>query len=507
MSVKVVVIAGGGPAGLTAAFELTRDSENNTSVVLFEATDSLGGISRTVFHNGNRMDLGGHRFFTKNRRVAKLWESVMPVSEEESFCTEKMEKTDGNECAMIRRKRVSHILYLQHFFNYPMTLSWDTLKALGINRTIKVIKGYIIAKYHSLEEISLEDFFINRFGRPLYQMFFEDYTEKVWGLHPSKLSSDWGTQRIKRLSLRSVLSNMLLRKIGYNSKSTETSLIEQFIYPKYGPGQFWDTIAEKTCSCGGQIIRNSRVIKINIVSDVVTHITTENEEGGITVTPCDVFISSMPIIDLINCIEGIDVPIEIKRIAENLPFRDFITVGLLVGKLTISKDVGNGYKETLIPDTWIYIQDRRVKLGRLQIFNNWSPYLIKDSDKVWIGLEYFCNKDDKLWGMSDDDFIDMAIYELELLGIISKDDIYDSVRIKVEKAYPSYHGTYKEFGKVRKFLDSIKNLYCIGRNGQHRYNNMDHSMLTALEAVDIILSGYNDKTKLWNVNTENNYHE
>jgi protoporphyrinogen oxidase len=254
-------------------------------------------------------------------------------------------------------------------------------------------------------------------------------------------------------------------------------------------------------------LTETKVKHVNVKDGRVRSVTIQDAAGERDIE-CDRFFSSMPLSELIEAIRGVDIPDNVKRVAHELPYRDFITVGLLVDKLKIKNTTKIKTYGDRVPDTWIYIQDRGVKVGRLQVFNNWSPYMVRDyADSVWIGLEYFTDKGDELWLMSDSEFIDMAVVELERIGVVDRKDVRDAVRIKVEKAYPAYHGAYSEIGAVREFLDTIENLYCIGRNGQHRYNNMDHSMMTSMKAVDAILNGSTDKTQIWNVNTENDYHE
>lgn len=517
-SKPAVVIAGGGPAGLTAAYELATRSE--IKPIVFEATDMLGGISRTVNHHGNRIDIGGHRFFSKNQRVMERWTALMPMQDAPArdelllgvTPAAKVAKHNPeiDERVMLRRNRVSRIYYLRRFFDYPVSLSMRTLSAMGLGRTLKAGFGYIAANMHKLPEDSLENFYINRFGRPLYRMFFEDYTEKVWGVHPSKLGADWGSQRVKGLSILAIIKDMVVKKFASkrDSSKVETSLIEEFIYPKHGPGQLWEVVGSEAAGHGAAIEMETAVRKINVKGNRVVSVTVSDKQGIERTVPCDIFISSMPIKDLVAAIDGIDVPADVKRIAAELPYRDFITVGLLVDKLQIKNKTKLETYAQRIPDTWIYVQERDVRLGRIQIFNNWSPYMVADfENKVWIGLEYFCNEGDEMWNMDDVSFIAMAKRELASIGIIDEADVCDAVRIKIRKAYPAYFGSYYELDKVKNFLDKIENLFCVGRNGQHRYNNMDHSMLTAMEAADAILAGSYDKTSVWNVNTEKEYHE
>ncbi len=382
---------------------------------------------------------------------------------------------------------------------------------MGICRMLKSGFGYLWSCVHKLPETSLENFYINRFGRPLYEMFFEGYTEKVWGVHPSKLGADWGSQRVKGLSVLAVLNDMLKKSFGMKSNDgkVETSLIEQFIYPKYGPGQLWETVAGDVTSYGGKIVMESTVTKVHVDGNRVSSVTVQKPDGTTDERECDYFLSTMPIKDLVAAIDGIEIPTEVKRIASELPYRDFITVGLCVDKLKIKNETKIKTLQDRVPDTWIYIQERDVKIGRLQIFNNWSPYLVSDYENtMWIGLEYFCTEGDELWNMPEADFIKMAIHELEKIDIIEPGAVKDACHVKIKKAYPAYYGSYYELDKVRSFLDGIENLFCLGRNGQHRYNNMDHSMLTAMECVGVIKSGnLQDKQKIWEVNTETDYHE
>lgn len=522
---KTAVIAGAGPAGLTAAKELTRRS--GIHPIVFEVSDEIGGISKTVNHNGNRIDIGGHRFFSKSKRVMDWWTETMPLqtapaldeillgermtSDITAGASDRSADPEATDRVMLGRRRVSRIYYLRRFFDYPISLSWQTLSNMGLGRTFAAGMGYIASMIHKRPEKSLEDFYINRFGKKLYSMFFEDYTEKVWGLHPSRLGADWGSQRVKGLSIIAILKDMFSKKFGkHDSSKVETSLIEEFIYPKLGPGQLWETVAADMVKEGGELRMSSAVKAVNVSDGRVVSVTVRDEKSGEEKeVACDYFISSMPVKELIASLRGIDVPAEVAKAASELPYRDFMTVGLLVDKLKIKNETALRTYENRVPDTWIYVQERDVKLGRIQVFNNWSPYMVSDyKNKMWIGLEYFCFEGDDMWNMPDKEFIDLAVKELVHIGVIgSAADVEDSVRIRIKKAYPAYHGAYYQLDKIKKFLDTIDNLYCVGRNGQHRYNNMDHSMLTAMETVDHILSPAADKSAIWNVNTETDYHE
>jgi protoporphyrinogen oxidase len=521
MNNKKVIIIGAGPAGLTAGYEFSKHSVFN--ITILEEDAQVGGISKTINYHGNRMDIGGHRFFSKNDAVMQWWQNIMPLQSapgvddkllhiQKDYAPDGASDPEKTDCVMLIRQRFSRIFYLRKFFDYPISLKPATFINMGFIRTIKAGFGYVWANIRKRKETSLENFYINRFGKPLYKMFFENYTEKVWGVHPSRLGADWGSQRVKGLSVAGIIKDIItkpFRRKDISQKETETSLIENFIYPKFGPGQLWEIVAAdiKLQKADTEIFTCSKVVKINVENDEIRSVVVQHN-GVETIMECDYLLSSMPIKDLVMALNGIEVPEDVLYIAQALPYRDFITVGLLVDKLQITnktaiKTVGN-----IIPDTWIYIQDPDVKIGRLQVFNNWSPYMVSDFEhKIWLGLEYFCNEGDEMWNMSDKDFIDFAANELAYTGIIDKRDIIDGIRIKIKKAYPSYYGSYYELYKVTAFLDTIKNLYCIGRNGQHRYNNMDHSMLTAMEAVNNIIAGKTTKENIWSVNTEKEYHE
>ena len=410
---------------------------------------------------------------------------------------------------MLVRQRVSRIYYLKKFFDYPVSLKLETFKNMGFVRTMKAGFSYLKTIFVKKDETSLENFYINRFGKVLYGMFFEKYTEKLWGRHPSNISADWGAQRVKGVSISAVIKDMFNKVFGKkNKENTETSLIEQFWYPKYGPGELWEKLAQEFEGLGGQILKGYEVQKINRKDNRIISVECL-VNGKIEVLSGDIFISSMPLKDLVVSMDKDEqVPEEIDKIAKGLPYRDFMTVGLLLKKLdlenkTTIKTLGN-----IVPDCWIYVQEPDVKLGRIQIFNNWSPYLTENPEEnVWVGLEYFCDEGDEYWNMSDEEFIKFATDELASMGVIKPEYVIDSHREKIKKAYPAYFDTYSEIDKLIKYLDEYDNLYCIGRNGQHRYNNMDHSMVTAFEAVKNIKSGEKSKENIWNVNTEKEYHE
>ena len=511
---KTAVIIGAGPAGLTAAYELLKKTD--IKPIILEESNMIGGISRTVEHNGNRMDLGGHRFFSKNQQVNELWQELMPLQAKPSRddkqlgvkkpLAEEGPDPEQEDTVMLLRNRVSRIYYLKKFFDYPVTLKWDTLKNMGFIRTIKAGFGYVWACIFKKKEDSLKNFYINRFGVPLYEMFFEDYTEKLWGRNPDSISADWGAQRVKGLSLFKALWSIVSKPFRKKDSQVETSLIEQYYYPKKGPGQLWETLADRIRQMGGEIILNSPVTQIRTDGEKVLSVTAQCNGQDTTYT-AEHFFSSMPVKDLVAGMGEVP-PQPVRQVAENLPYRDFITVGLLVNRLNLKNETKIPTVGNIVPDCWIYVQERDVRLGRLQVFNNWSPYMVKDPENtVWIGLEYFCDEGDQMWNMEDADFISFATAELAQIGVIDKDSVLDSIRLRVKKAYPAYFDSYAQFDTVKQWLSGIENLWCIGRNGQHRYNNMDHSMLTAMEAVKAVAAGQTDKTAVWNVNTEKEYHE
>ena len=515
---KTAIIIGAGPAGLTAAIEMLR--KTSIKPIVLEEASVVGGISRTVNYKGNRMDIGGHRFFSKDESIMNWWTSVLPLQAKPSsddilLNLEKEYAKQGpdpekEDRVMLIRRRISRIFYRKKFFNYPVTLSADAISKMGFFTTLKCGFGFLLAKINKREENSLEDFYINRFGKPLYSMFFKNYTHKVWGKEPKELDADWGAQRVNGLSLASIIKNLLRRKNkSIGQEGVEKSLIEQFIYPKFGPGQLWECVADEIKHLGGTILMNTRATAINCENGMVKSVIVTGKDSEKQAIDCDYLLSSMPVKDLISSFRGIEVPSRVMDIAIALPYRDFITVGILVNELAIKNRSKYASFNNRIPDTWIYIQEDSVRLGRLQIFNNWSPYMVADyKSTVWIGLEYFCNEGDDLWSKSNEEFKKFAIDELIKIGYISSsNDVIDSHIEKVKKAYPAYFGTYHQLPEVINWIDGIDNLFCIGRNGQHRYNNMDHSMMTAMEAIDCIASNSTDKSKIWNVNTEQEYHE
>jgi protoporphyrinogen oxidase len=385
-------------------------------------------------------------------------------------------------------------------------LTGDTLGKLGLMRSTKIGFSYMNTRLSPIKnEKNLEEFFINRFGRELYGTFFKSYTEKVWGVPCNEISAEWGAQRIKGLSITKAISHFLKQTFGskksLQQKETETSLIEQFLYPKLGPGQMWELVADKVKSLGGTIIMDADVIKIETEGARCTGVSVRDGEGYLQRFEGDYFFSTMPVKELINKLDC-PVPPNVRQVSDGLQYRDFITVGLLVDKLRVSDRNGKP-----IDDNWIYVQEPDVTIGRLQIFNNWSPYLVADKTKIWIGAEYFCYEGDELWRKSDDDMRTFCAMELEKIGILDASAVLDGTVLHVPKTYPAYFGSYDRFSEIREWIDRFENLYLVGRNGMHKYNNQDHSMLTAMTAVDNIIAGRKDKENIWSVNTEMEYHE
>jgi len=535
MNARTAIIIGAGPAGLTAAYELI--DKTDIKAVIYEMSSALGGISQTVNYKGNRIDIGGHRFFSKSDRVMKWWQNILPLqgapskddlllgrkvplsreAEQKKLRSREAEKApppdpEKTDQVMLVRNRVSRIFFMRKFFDYPISLSAETLRNLGAVRIAKIGLSYLKVKMSPIRpEKSLEDFFINRFGRELYATFFRDYTEKVWGVPCRQIKPEWGAQRIKGLSVtKTVLhavKSLLVKDASVAQKKVETSLIEQFTYPKLGPGQMWEEVTRRVTAAGAEMRMNHKVVGLKREGNRIVEARIKNEKTGQVITQTgDYFFSTMPVKELIECM-GPDAPDEAHRVAQGLGYRDFVTVGLLLKKLKIKNQTKIPTINDIIPDNWIYIQENDVKVGRLQIFNNWSPYMVRDPKTTWIGMEYFCNEGDEFWSQKDETIAQRGIDELVSIGVIDREAVLDHVVFRMPKAYPAYFGTYDQFDVVKKFTDSIENLFLIGRNGMHKYNNQDHSMLAAITAVENIINGVKTKDNLWKVNAEAEYHE
>lgn len=513
---KTALIIGAGPAGLTTALELLERTDIHPIVV--EADPQyVGGISRTVNYKGNRIDIGGHRFFSKSDRVMQWWTRILPIKAPEGVATDvtyqrttralteglkRATDADG-ENVMHVRPRKTRIVYGGKFFAYPIELSLDTLVKLGPLKVIRIGFTYLYAVlFPRRPEKTLEDFFLNRFGRELYETFFKSYTEKVWGTECRNMSAEWGAQRVKGLSITKAVVHAVKKvaRIGaLSGKGVETSLIEQYLYPTYGPGQMWERVAEKVCELGGEVRMGARVTGLSCEHGRIVAAQITTPDGTETIAPDYVF-STADIRALVTML-GDAAPDATRSIANALQYRDFLTVGLLM------RDKIRDPDGSPMTDTWMYVHEKGVHVGRVQIFHNWHPKLVADPAHGWLGLEYFVNEGDGLWSMRDEDLIKLGSEELEKIGLRQGIEIVDGTVIRQPKAYPGYFGAYADFGQVRDYLNTIRNLFPIGRNGMHRYNNQDHSMLAAMTAVDNIIAGRADKANLWAINTEEEYHE
>jgi protoporphyrinogen oxidase len=545
MAKRIALIAGAGPAGLTAAYELLKRTDIHPFVC--EETNAIGGIAQTYNYKGNRIDIGGHRFFSKSERVMNWWFNILPKqgapaadteskNHEIDYATEAIVKYLCPECSegkpekraapdpekendvMLQRPRLSRIFYRKHFFPYPIGITLSVARRLGFWNTFMIGLSYIKRQMFPLkDETYLDAFYRNRFGDRLYKTFFEKYTEKVWGVPCSQIRADWGAQRVKGLSLKRAVMHAIKDLLSSDFKKAqeerETSLITRFFYPKFGPGQMWETVAKQVQACGGEVRMKTRVAGVHMTpstssgqANKVTSVTLENvETGAREEVACDYFFSTMPIKHLVGMMTP-RAPATVVEVAEGLQYRDFLTVGLLLSKLHVAE---KGRTPALnVPDNWIYIQEGGVRVGRVQIFNNWSPYMVADHENtVWIGLEYFVNEGGDLWIQPDADLIELGKSEMEKIGFLKKEDVLDACVLRMPKAYPAYWGSYEQLEVVRDYVNTIPNLFLIGRNGMHRYNNQDHSMLTAMMAVDNIVANRTDKSNLWEVNLEMAYHE
>ena len=537
---RVALIAGAGPAGLTAAYELLKRTDIHPIVV--EATDAIGGIAQTFAYKGNRIDIGGHRFFSKSERVMNWWFNVLPPQgapaadtaeagheidyatdvTQEPLCavcspdgttgshTRRAPNPEHEDDVMLQRPRLSRIFWRGHFFPYPLSITLRVAWRLGLVNTAMIALSYLKAQaFPRRDETYLDAFFINRFGKRLYETFFRGYTQKVWGVPCEEIRADWGAQRVKGLSLvRAVVhavKDLMSSDFQKRQQQRETSLITRFFYPKFGPGQMWETVATQVRACGGDVRMRTRVVGVTLVGGRVTSATIEDARGARSDIACDWFFSTMPVRELAAMTKPAP-PAEVTRVAGGLQYRDFLTVGLLLRKLHVEEK--GSAPAARVPDNWIYVQDADVEVGRIQVFNNWSPYLVADRvNTVWIGLEYFVAEGDRIWSMADADLVALGTREMEQIGFARAADVLDGCVLRMPKAYPAYFGTYPELGVVQRWATSIPNLYLVGRNGMHRYNNQDHSMLTAMMAVDHIIDGKTDDSDLWDVNLEMEYHE
>lgn len=476
---KTVAIIGAGPAGLAAAYELLSQS-NEYQVIIYEKDDSVGGLSKTFEFEGGRVDIGGHRFFTKSSDVLCLWENILPISDK----------------GMLARDRKSHILWNSKLIDYPIEFNIQTMQVLGLIEGAKVAISYLQSKCIRKDIKNLEDFYVDRFGRKLYSIFFRDYTRKLWGMPANKLSPDWGTQRIQNVSLSEVFWSLL----GINNHPKERSFITQYRYPAFGAGQFWNALADRIVKMGGHIETNCFVNHLHMDDTHILSVEYKLQEQSIK-KDCDYVISSMPLSELVMVVEN--SPIEVREIGKKLHYRDMVIVGIDLPGESMGRMFPKVQK-----DSWLYMQDVTMTFGRIQILNNWSPYAVKAKDHILLELEYFCDKGDALWLEDDAMLIKESLAELIQCGICSSDATISSYLVKrIEKAYPVYTDGYNQLDAVEEWIEGIDNLRCIGRNGQHRYNNMDHSVETGIAAARSILNENYNRKRIWNVNTDKEYLE
>lgn len=518
-----VVIIGAGPAGLTAGLELVRAGRRD--VTILEATQDIGGLSKTVNYKGNRIDIGGHRFFSKSDWVMDWWRALLPVALPGGAGPERRYRLayqgaqrllgahavtarETDDAVMLVRNRLSRIYWGGKFFDYPLKPGPNMAAKLGPLKCLRLGASYMHASLRPITpERTLEDFFINRFGQQLYRTFFKEYTEKVWGVPCHEISADWGAQRVKSLSIGKAMVHALKNAVGSGAAAAEqTSLIESFLYPKYGPGQMWETAAARFEAAGGRLVRGATVDRIDRQDHRITGVRARRADGSELVLRAGHVISTMPVRVLMQSLQPAPEPLALA-IGNGLQYRDFFTVGLLYRKLRRTAATIDA-RTHLVADNWIYIQEPGVKVGRLQIFNNWSPYMVADPGTVWVGLEFFARDDDELWAMGDEQLKALALREMRQLRLADEEDALDATVIRMPKAYPGYFGSaYQRFDRLREWLDGLGNLYLVGRNGMHRYNNQDHSMLSARLATRAILDGNENHADIWAVNIDDDYHE
>lgn len=504
---KTAIILGAGPAGLTTAYELLQKTD--IKPLLIEKADTVGGMCVSIPYKGNFMDVGGHRYFTKFERVRAWWLNFLPLqtvpSKDDLLLKRPLNiqvpdgtpaiNPDKQDAVMLKRFKLSRIYYLRKFFDYPVSLNLATIRGLGIKRMGKIFFSYLKAKIWRIRpEKTAEDFLINTFGRELYQTFFKDYTEKLWGIECKQISAEWGRERIRGIYFWETLIT-LFKNIFFPKPKPE----DPFLYPKFGPGQLWDEVARRITALGGEIRLRTKVVALHSENGKITTVEVENPDGSREKLSADYIISSLPIQNLFRMLN--DVPADVQKVADGLMYRNFRAAAVLLKKMKIKNTSKIATLRDILPDTWVYVQESDVKMGRLQIYNNWSPYLLKDDKNVWIGLEYFAGDHDDIWTMPEKDFEALAVSEAVKIGLINHEDILDMTSARLEKAYPAYFGSYKNFDILKNYADSINNLYLVGRGGMHKYINMDHVVLSGMAAAENIAAALPDKENIWNIDT------
>lgn len=493
---KYAIILGAGPAGLATAYELIEKSD--IIPIIVEKLPCVGGLSRTVYFDNMGVDIGGHRLHTTDEYIKSIWfrflsaQNAPSIDDIKASRNIKYDKIGKNpqvaDDVMLLRNRFSSIIYNSYFFPYPLKMNFDTLKKLGFLASLKAGFSYFKSLIFKREENSLEDFMINRFGYVLYEIFFKDYTKKVWGVKPSVLSSEWGRERIRKLSLLKTILNSILSQFKFLKFKKETSLIDKFYYPKFGCSQLWNLMAEYIVKNGGKIILNSEFLEFNYQDNKILSVKFKTQDNKIKEISGSYFLSSIPISDLIK---GVDAPFDIKQNALNLPYRDYVLVSFYTKEFNLKNYTDYKTVKNTTPDNWLYLQERDALAARIQVMNNWSPYLVQDfENKYLISLEYFTNENEEFWQKTDDEIISIAQQEAKKYNLFSPNSILKSFVIKEKKAYPSYYGSYRFIDKIKSHFAKYNNLYLIGRNGQHQYNNMDEAMICGINiAREIIKNG------------------